>query len=40
MLGSIAISIPMLAIGAIFAGLRGVIAVCVMLAVIAVASSR
>lgn len=39
-LGSMAISIPLLAIAAIFTGLPGVIAVCVALAVIAVVSSR
>jgi len=39
-LGSMAISIPLLAIAAIFTGLAGVIAVCVALAVIAVASAR
>jgi hypothetical protein len=39
-LGSMAISIPLLAIAAIFTGLPGVIAVCVALAVIAIASTR
>ena len=39
-LGSMAISVPLLAIAAIFTGLPGVIAVCVALAVIAVASAR
>jgi len=39
-LGSMAISIPLLAIAAIFTGLPGVIAVCAALAVIAVASAR
>ena len=39
-LGSMAISIPLLAIAAIFAGLPGVVAVCVALAVIAVATAR
>jgi len=39
-LGSMAISIPLLAIAAVFTGLAGVIAVCVALAVIAVVSSR
>lgn len=39
-LGSMAISIPLLAIAAIFTGLAGVIAVCVALAVIAIVSSR
>ena len=39
-LGAMGISIPLLAIAAIFTGLAGVIAVCAALAVIAVASSR
>src|SRR5919106_187231 len=39
-LGSMAISIPLLAIAAVFTGLPGVIAICVALAVIAVASTR
>ena len=39
-LGSMAISIPLLAIAAIFTGLPGVVAVCVALAVIALVSSR
>jgi hypothetical protein len=39
-LGSMGISIPMLAIAAVFTGLAGVIVVCIMLAVIAVASAR
>jgi small-conductance mechanosensitive channel len=39
-LGSMAISIPLLAIAAIFTGLPGVIAVCAALAVIAIASAR
>ena len=39
-LGSMAISIPMLAIAAVFTGLAGVIVVCVALAVIAIVSSR
>ena len=39
-LGSMAISIPLLAIAAVFTGLPGVIAVCVVLAVIAFVSSR
>ena len=38
-LGAMGISIPMLAIAAIFTGLAGVIAVCVALGVIAVAAS-
>lgn len=39
-LGSMGISVPLLAIAAIFTGLPGVIAVCVALVVIAVVSSR
>jgi hypothetical protein len=39
-LGSMAVSIPLLAIAAIFTGLAGVIAVCAALAVIAIVSSR
>jgi hypothetical protein len=39
-LGSMAISIPLLAIAAIFTGLAGVIAVCVALVVIAVITAR
>jgi hypothetical protein len=39
-LGSMAVSIPLLAIAAVFAGLQGVIVVCVALTVIAVVSSR
>jgi hypothetical protein len=39
-LGSMAISIPLLAIAAVFTGLPGVVAVCVALAVIAIVSSR
>jgi hypothetical protein len=39
-LGSMGISIPLLAIAAVFTGLPGVIAVCVALIVIAVVSSR
>jgi hypothetical protein len=39
-LGSMAISIPLLAIAAIFTGLAGVITVCVALAVIAVVTAR
>jgi hypothetical protein len=39
-LGSMAISIPLLAIAAVFAGLQGVIAVCIALVVIAIVSSR
>ena len=37
-LGSMAISIPLLAIAAVFAGLAGVVAVCVALVAIAVAT--
>jgi hypothetical protein len=39
-LGSMAISIPLFAIAAVFTGLPGVIAVCVALAVIAIVTSR
>jgi hypothetical protein len=39
-LGSMAISIPLLAIAAVFTGLPGVVAVCVALAVIAIVSGR
>jgi hypothetical protein len=39
-LGSMAISIPLLAIAAAFTGIQGVIAVCVALAVIAIVSTR
>jgi hypothetical protein len=39
-LGSMAISIPLFAVAAIFTGLAGVIVVCVALVVIAVVSSR
>jgi hypothetical protein len=39
-LGSMGISIPLLAIAAIFTGLAGVIVVCAALAVIAVATTR
>jgi hypothetical protein len=39
-LGSMAVSVPLLAIAAIFTGLPGVIAVCVALAVIALVTSR
>jgi hypothetical protein len=39
-LGSMAISIPLLAIAAVFTGLAGVITVCAVLAVIAIVSSR
>jgi hypothetical protein len=39
-LGSMAISIPLLASAAIFTGIQGVIAVCVALAVIAIVTAR
>jgi hypothetical protein len=39
-LGAMGISVPLLAIAAIFTGLPGVVAVCVALAVIAIASAR
>ena len=39
-LGAIGISIPLLAIAAIFTGFAGVLAVCVAVAVIAIASAR
>ena len=39
-LGAMAISVPLLAIAAIFTGLAGVVVVCVALAVIAIVSSR
>jgi hypothetical protein len=39
-LGSMAISIPLFAIAAVFTGLAGVITVCAVLAVIAIVSSR
>jgi uncharacterized membrane protein YdbT with pleckstrin-like domain len=39
-LGAMSISVPLFAIAAIFTGLSGVIAVCVALAVIAVATAR
>lgn len=39
-LGSMAISIPLLAIAAVFTGLAGVIVVCLALTVIAIVSSR
>jgi hypothetical protein len=39
-LGSMGISVPMFAIAAIFTGLPGVVAICVVLAVIAIATSR
>lgn len=39
-LGSMAISIPLLAIAAVFTGLAGVIAVCVVLVAIAIVSAR
>lgn len=39
-LGSMAISVPIFAIAAVFTGLPGVVAVCVALAVIAIVTSR
>ncbi len=39
-LGAMAISIPLFAIAAVFTGLPGVVAVCVALAVIAIATAR
>jgi hypothetical protein len=39
-LGSLAISIPLFAIAAVFTGLPGVVAVCVALAVIAIVTAR
>jgi hypothetical protein len=39
-LGSMGISIPLLAIAAVFTGLPGVLAVCLVLAVIAIVSAR
>lgn len=39
-LGSMGISVPLLAIAAVFTGLPGVVAVCVALAVIAIVSAR
>ncbi len=39
-LGAMGISIPLLAIAAIFTGLPGVVAVCATLAVVAIASAR
>jgi hypothetical protein len=39
-LGAMGISIPLLAIAAIFTGLAGVIAVCVAIAVVAIVSAR
>jgi hypothetical protein len=39
-LGAMGISVPLLAIAAIFTGLAGVLVVCAVLAVIAIASSR
>jgi hypothetical protein len=39
-LGAMGISVPLLAIAAVFTGLPGVIAVCVALAVIAIVSTR
>jgi hypothetical protein len=39
-LGSLAISVPLFALAAIFTGLAGIIAVCAVLGVIAIASAR
>ena len=39
-LGSMAIAIPLLTVAAIFTGIQGVLAVCVVLAVVAIVSSR
>jgi hypothetical protein len=39
-LGAMGISIPLMAIAAIFTGLAGVIAVCVAIAVVAIVSAR
>jgi hypothetical protein len=39
-LGSMGISVPLFAIAAVFTGLPGVVAICVVLAVIAIATSR
>ena len=39
-LGSMAISIPLLAIAAVFTGIQGVVAVCVALALIAIVTAR
>jgi hypothetical protein len=39
-LGSMGISIPLFAIAAVFTGLAGIVAVCVVLAVVAIVSSR
>jgi hypothetical protein len=39
-LGTMAISVPLFAIAAVFTGLQGVVAVCVALAVIAIATTR
>ena len=39
-LGSMGISIPLFAIAAVFTGIQGVLAVCIVLVVIAIASSR
>ena len=39
-LGAMAISVPLFALAAIFTGLAGIIAVCVVLGVIAIASTR
>jgi hypothetical protein len=39
-LGSMAISVPLLAVAAVFTGIAGVVAVCVALAVIAIVTTR
>jgi hypothetical protein len=39
-LGAMALSIPLMAIAAIFTGLAGVIAVCVAIGVVAIVSAR
>jgi hypothetical protein len=39
-LGSMAISVPLLAIAAVFTGFPGVLAVCIAVAVIAIVSTR
>jgi hypothetical protein len=39
-LGAMGIGVPLLAIGAIFTGLAGVIAVCAAIAIVAIVSTR
>jgi hypothetical protein len=39
-LGSMAISVPLLAIAAVFTGLQGVVAICLVLVVIAIVTTR